>query len=55
VDCWGLPAGVFVTIAALGTVWLLFISPAFVFNPLSKALGIEVPTTLLTVADEVIE
>jgi len=46
----GLPAGVFVAIAALLTVWWAFISPQFVFNPLTFSQQIDLATFLLSSA-----
>lgn len=46
----GLPAGIFVTIAALATVWLVFIPPAFVFNPLTVNQQLDFATFLVSSA-----
>jgi two-component sensor histidine kinase/branched-subunit amino acid transport protein len=46
----GLPAGIFVAIATLGTVWLVFIPPAFVFNPLTFNQQLDFATFLVSSA-----
>ena len=46
----GLPAGVFVTLAALGMVWLVFIPPAFAFQPLTFNQQLDLATFLVSSA-----
>ena len=46
----GLPAGVFVTVAALVTVWWAFIPPSFVFNPLGLNQQLDLAVFLLSSA-----
>jgi two-component sensor histidine kinase len=46
----GIPAGVFVTLATLGTVWWAFIPPAFVFNPLTFNQQLDLATFLVSSA-----